>query len=167
MPGHPKPIPAGVVAAVVFPHRVLGGLKRVVWGVERRVKEEGFVPARGFFKELQSEVDDGMRRVEWAAIEGLGDLPFLAVEAEGVVAGKVVRGPRKMSPIALEPEVGGLFAEVPLADHGGEVTRTGKHFRDGGAATEARAAGLVTVESGQQRHARGVALGRVVELSEA
>ncbi len=72
-----------------------------------------------------------------------------------------------MAPVALEAEVGGLLVEVPLAGHGSGVTRRAKDFRDGGPASERVAPGLVAVEPGQERDARAVALGGVVELGEA
>ncbi len=59
------------------------------------------------------------------------------------------------------------MVEVPLADHHGVVSGGGEGFGDGGAAGEFGAAGLVAVESGEQRDTGGVALGGVVELGEA
>lgn len=118
-------------------------------------------------EELDGEVGDGVRCVEWFVVEGFGDGPVLAVEAEGIVAGEVVGGSGEVAPVALEAEVGGLLFEVPLADHHGVIAGGGEGLGDGGTAGEAFAAGLVAVEAGEQGNAGGVALGGVVELGEA
>ena len=69
-----------------------------------------------------------------------------------------------MSPVSLKAKVGGLLLEMPLANHRGGVACLAEHLGKRGAPAELGPSRLVTVESGQQRDARRVALGRVIEL---
>ena len=101
------------------------------------------------------------------AVESLGHLPCLYVEPEGVIAGEIVGGAGKMTPIAIKSEIGRLLIEVPLARHGGEIARVNEDFGYRGSATECVATGLIAVEPREQRDARGVALCRVVKLCKA
>ena len=178
-------IPAFGVFAIVFFDVGFGGLERVVGGIVGAVEEEGLISVSfGFFQSLCSRlrseaadpviiykvdgvVGDDVGGVEGFVFVGGGDFPGLAVEAEGVVAGEEVGGAGEVAPIAVEAEVGGLFGEVPFANHHGVVTGGGHDFGDGGSAGEFFAAGLITVEAGEEGDTGGVALGGVVELGEA
>jgi hypothetical protein len=143
-------IPAAVITAIVFLDRFLGCLKRVVRSVEGGVKQKRFVLANGFFKELNSEVSDGVRCIEGTAVECRGNIPLLSIESKRVVSGEKVGGARQMPPVALETKVSRLLAEVPLTDHSSEIPCVGKHFRDSSTAAQLGAAGLIAVKSGQQ-----------------
>ena len=72
-----------------------------------------------------------------------------------------------MAEVALKAEVGGLFAEVPFAGHGGEVTSGREHFGENDGALEALVAGLAAPTAAEEADAAAVALRRVVELGEA
>ena len=105
-----------------------------------------------------------MRRIEGTPVEHRGNVPLFAVKPKSVVTGKIIGRTGQMTPVTLETKIGRLLAKVPLADHGSEIPRFGKYFCDSCTTAKPGAAGLVAVKSGHQRHTRGVALGRIVEL---
>ena len=77
-------IPSFVVDAVIAFDIGLRCMERIVRGVVGKVEKERLVlfPGGGFVEEVEGEVGDGVRGVERTAVEGLGNLPLLAIEAE-------------------------------------------------------------------------------------
>ena len=72
-----------------------------------------------------------------------------------------------MTPIALKPEVRRLFAQVPFTGHPGRIPGRFENFGNGCTTTQATGSGLIAIEPSEERDARGVTFGRVVELTEA
>ena len=108
-----------------------------------------------------------MRGVEWPPIKHLRHLKFLAVVPEGIIAREKITRPGKVPPVALEPKIGRLLAQVPLAHHVGGISSRAQNFGDGGATTQAGASRLVAIKPGEQGNARGMALRGIIELTES
>ena len=149
----PQFIPALVVTSVILQHILLWRVQRVVRSVERGVEKEGLVGVirGGFLEKIEREIGDGMGGIEWFAIERHWNFPLFTVQPERVVSGEEIGCPGKVAPVALEPEIGGLLAEVPFADHGGEIAGILQDFSNGRSPAQTGAACLIAVEAGEQR----------------
>jgi hypothetical protein len=155
-------VPAGVVAAEVVLVVGLQRLQRSVRRVEREVEEPRLLRFARLAEEAKGVVDVRDGRVEVRRRHG----PRLAVQTERAVAEVVIACPREMAEGALEPEVGGVLRQVPLAGHRGEVAGGLQNLGQDHGAAEAFVTRLSAPAAGEEAHARRMALGGVVELRE-
>ena len=91
---------------------------------------------------------------------------YAPVQPECLVTLEKIARTAEVAKVPIEPEVGWLSLQVPLAGHGGEVTTIAQHLRRGDRMAHRRITCSNTILASQQRHAGRVTLRRVVKLRE-
>ena len=155
-------IPAGIILAEIAAVIGFHGLQRCMRRVEGHIEKPGLLRGTRLLEKGQRMIHIGHRGVKSLVRHG----PRLAIEAEGFVPKIIIGCAGKMAKVPLKSKVGRLLIQMPFARHGREIASTAEHFRNDRGTAQLLITRLTAPASGEQAHARRVALGCVIKLGE-